>query len=366
MFSNLSKRAFTHFPRNPLIKYSCSHFSHHNNAPHNPRDYYLPNYPLPAPLHRSVPFSQFIAEPRTVAILGAPLADGQPLAGVDLGPKYLRSAGLIERLARDNWAVEDLGDLKFPTKLQGKEDNRVRSNLIVAKANEMIYETILPHAKANKFCLTLGGDHSIAIGSISSILTAAPHTGIIWVDAHADINTPQASASGNIHGMVAAFLMNLHHARSIYGFEWMKSVPLLDPRYITYIGLRDVDQPERNILKQLGIRAFSMYDVDRYGIAKVMEMALDHLIGRVPRPIHLSFDIDSIDPAFAPSTGTRVMGGLNYREAYYICEATAETNCLSSMDLVEVNPSLSSPEGSDMTTGMAVGLCSSALGNKIL
>lgn len=235
----------------------------------------------------------------------------------------------------------------------------------------MLFNSVLPHAKANRFVLTLGGDHSIGIGSMSGILHARPDTGILWVDAHADINVPRASLSGNIHGMVLAFLMNLENCRSLApGFDWMNTegVPCLSPSRLVYIGLRDLDIAERHIIKQLGIRAYTMHEIDKFGISKCMEWSLDYLQGRRVRPIHLSLDIDSVDPAFAPSTGTRVNGGLSYREAYYIAEATAATGVLSSMDLVEVNPSLGGNiEGaSERTVNMANGLIASALGNKIL
>jgi arginase len=235
----------------------------------------------------------------------------------------------------------------------------------VGNANHQIYKEVYKAACDSHFCLTLGGDHSIGIGSLSGILHARPDSAVVWVDAHADINTPYTSGSGNAHGMVLSFLMNLANAKDIHGFEWLKQLPPLNPSRLVYIGLRDLDAGEKHILRALNIRTFTMHDVDKYGIGKVMELALDHIIGRVARPVHLSLDIDSIDPMFAPSTGTRVAGGLTYREAYYVCEALAETKCLSSMDMVEVNPKLNQ-SGSEQTIQMAVGLISSALGNRIL
>lgn len=311
---------------------------------------------------------------------------GQPKGGVDQGPSAIRESGLHGRLIADHWKVEDSGDVDFSQcEALGRaaaqnaagasaapiSDSRIALNsLAVGHANYLVYKQAYPSAQSGKFVLTLGGDHSIAVGSIAAILKARPDSTIIWVDAHADINPPAASSSGNIHGMVLSFLMDLDNTRrSISGFEWLdlEGIPKLHPSRLVYIGLRDLDWAEKQIIRNLNIKAFTMQDVDRLGIADVMQSALDHCTSthRVPRPIHLTFDIDSVDPLYAPSTGTRVSGGLTYREAYFICEMAADTGLLGSMDLVEVNPSINA-EGGDKTISMAVGLCASAMGNKIL
>lgn len=312
---------------------------------------------------------------------------GQPKGGVDQGPSAIRASGLHNRLTADHWKVEDAGDVDFSQCAElGRQaaqkaaggssaaavvDSPLAHNsLAVGHANYLVYKAAYPSAQSGKFVLTLGGDHSIAVGSIAAILKARPDSSIIWVDAHADINPPSASGSGNIHGMVLSFLMDLDNTRtSISGFEWLdqESVPKLHPSRLVYIGLRDLDWAEKQIIRNLNIKAFTMQDVDRLGIAAVMRSALDHCTSthRVPRPIHLTFDIDSIDPMYAPSTGTRVSGGLTYRESYFICEMAADTGLLGSMDLVEVNPSINA-EGGEQTIAMAVGLCASAMGNKIL
>lgn len=348
-----------------------------------------PSLPWPQPLYSNNPhdperykFGKYVASPKAVAIVGAPMALGQPQVGVDQGPAYIRSGGLHERLAADGWKIEDQGDVNFDrldeegraaaVKAAGTNDVAhsplALNSLSVGHANYLVYKSAAKAAAENKFVLTLGGDHSIAVGSIAAILKAKPDTAIIWVDAHADINPPAASGSGNIHGMPLSFLMNIDNCRStIAGFEWMVSedIPILRPDRLTYIGLRDVDWAEKQIIRNLNIKAFTMKDVDHLGIAEVMARATQHLLPRTERPLHLTFDIDSIDPMFAPSTGTRVSGGLTYREAYYICEMAAETGLLSSMDLVEVNPSINNERQAE-TVSMAVGLCASALGNKIL
>jgi len=210
----------------------------------------------------------------------------------------------------------------------------------------------------------LGGDHSLAIGSIAASSTAYEDLCVIWVDAHADINTPKTSPTGNIHGMPVAFLMQLDMV-PVPGFEWLKEKKLT-PERIVYVGLRDVDEGEKEILKQLNIKAFSMTKVEHYGIKQIMQMALDHVCPNRDKPIHLSFDVDGIDPYDVPSTGTPVRGGLTYREARYLCERVCETGQLVSMDIVEVNPKLGSAEEVRKTVDTAVNLARFAFGQTLL
>ncbi|TFJ81342.1 hypothetical protein NSK_007303 [Nannochloropsis salina CCMP1776] len=328
--------------------------------------------PLPATL-----FSRYVVEPRKVTIVGAPLADGQPLLGVDRGPTFIRKRGLVQRLERDAWRVEDLGDLDFERRsgLGRQEDfaagaahGSTKRAKMVGHANRILYEVTHEHARQDKLVLTLGGDHSIGVGSVAGALKGRPETAIIWVDAHADINSRNTSESGHLHGMVLSFLMNLDNSRNMKGFHWLndESIPVLLPTRLVYVGLRDLDKGEKAFIRSLGIKAYTMHEVDKFGIGKIMEMVLDHILGRTDRPLHLSFDIDAVDPLYAPSTGTRVAGGLSYREAYYICEEVAHSGCLASMDLVEVNPTLTTAGGDERTVDMAVGLISSATGNSIL
>ena len=343
----------------------------HSSSPSS--DSSLSSTTPPSPFHyanaTSPPFSSFLIPDRHCSIVGVPFAGGQPLVGVDLGPNFIRKGGLSSRLLADQWKVVDCGDITVPAKVEGVEDSPlVKGAAVVGKVNELLYHATLPALLSQHFLLTLGGDHSIGIGSISAVLKRRPNIGVVWIDAHADINTPLTSVSKNPHGMVLSFLMNLHSSRATPGFRWMEaqSIPLLQAQDLVYIGLRDLDEGEKAIMRHYNIRAFSMHDVDKWGIGEVMRRAIDHLTRYEHRPLHLSLDIDSIDPAFAPSTGTRVSGGLSYREAYYVCEALSETGLLVSMDMVEVNPSLSSEEESAKTVQMAVGLIASAMGNKIL
>jgi len=338
----------------------------------------LPLHPDSSHSAPPLPFSRYISPDRHVGIVGAPFSGGQPLLGVDLGPRYIRKGGLIQRLEKDSWRVHDNGDINIPNTIKEEEENDKNSNVkravTVGSVNRSLYDSAQTVLQSNHFLLTLGGDHSIGIGSIAAVLKHRPDVGIVWIDAHADINTPSTSSSGNPHGMVLAFLMNLESSRDVNGFDWMDKleIPKLDPQRLVYIGLRDLDEGEKLIIKKLNIKSFTMHDVDKVGIGQVMTRAIDHLTHFAPRPIHLSLDIDSIDPLYAPSTGTRVAGGLSYREAYYVCESLAETGMLTSMDMVEVNPSINEKgeellkEDSERTIQMAIGLIASAMGNKIL
>uniref|UniRef100_K3WRJ8 Arginase n=1 Tax=Globisporangium ultimum (strain ATCC 200006 / CBS 805.95 / DAOM BR144) TaxID=431595 RepID=K3WRJ8_GLOUD len=322
--------------------------------------------------HASELANKHLQLPQTVAVIGAPMTHGQPLLGTDTGPDLLREAGLHKVLVDLGWSVEETGNLAFvpPTKNDPTLDpryGRAKHSFPVGSGLRQIKDIYEQKASEGKFCLVLGGDHTIGAGSLAGLLSVHPDAGVIWVDAHADINTPECSGSGNMHGMPISFLMKgLVDSSKVPGFEWLANGPTMNPDQLVYIGLRDVDAGERRIIRDLGIKAFSMQEVDRYGIGKTMEMALDHLCGHKERPLHMSYDIDAVDPLLAPSTGTKVRGGLTWREAHYVAEAVAETNLLCGLDMVEVNPTLSPGTGAQLTVDMALLLISSALGNRIL
>jgi len=200
------------------------------------------------------------------------------------------------------------------------------------------------------------------MGTISGTMSTYPNACVIWIDAHADINTAETTTSGNIHGMPISFLLGL--GPKIPEFAWVK--PILTPSRLVYIGLRDIDAGEKRILKENNIKAFSMHEVDKYGIGKVVEMALDHVNPNRNLPIHLSFDVDALDPSVAPSTGTPVRGGLTFREGHYICEAIHETGLLVALDLMEVNPSLADAASVEQTVAVGCSLVRSALGETLL
>jgi arginase len=216
----------------------------------------------------------------------------------------------------------------------------MKNPLSVSAATQRLSEQVYEHASQGRCVLTLGGDHSVAIGSIAGIARAVRERlagrelAVIWVDAHADINTPETSGSGNIHGMPVAFLSGLARSDRPDVFGWLQSDQLISLKKLVYIGLRDVDLGEKRTLREYGIRSFSMHDIDKYGIGKVMEMALGHI--GMDTPIHLSFDVDALDPLIAPSTGTPVRGGLTLREGDYICESVHETGSLVGLDLVSL------------------------------
>lgn len=304
-----------------------------------------------------------------LTLVGAPLSSGQPLAGADLGPHMLRQAGLVEKLGELRVEVNDIGELDF-VNLQfdaAEDDPMARNSQAVGAANRLLSDTVAREAADEKFVLTVGGDHSIGIGTVSGVLRANPDASVVWVDAHADLNTPESSASKNIHGMALAFSVErMMEAAKVRGFEWMDGLPQLPESRAVFIGLRDLDPFEKEFLRRSGARAFTMQDIDQHGIGKVMEMTLEHLhrVNRGGR-VHLSVDIDVVDPFLAPSTGTVVRGGLTFRESNYVCEALGESGSLSSMDLVEVNPTLD-PAGAQNTSQMAIQMICSALGQRIL
>jgi len=337
------------------------------------------------------PHNWFLEEPYRVSVIGVPTNSGQPKHGTEKGPALMRGGKqtLEERVRSLGWHVRDEGDIEVdgvtetPDPVSNYGMKRSRTNALV---NKLLHEKVYQNAREGRFVLTLGGDHSIAIGSISGMLRHRPDTCVVWVDAHADINTETTSPSGNIHGMPVGFLSRLVQMANCPGWEWFNQeepvtvrengkeristryrIPTLRPEKIVYIGLRDVDPGEKAILKRLGIRAFSMYEIDRHNIGPVVEMALRAVDPQAKSPIHLSFDIDALDPAVAPTTGTPVVGGLTFREGAYLCEVLASTSRLCSMDMVEVNPDLAAhSKDAEQTVDMAKRMIACALGETLL
>jgi len=310
--------------------------------------------------------------PKTVSIIGAPMTYGQPYVGTDGSPQLLREAGLRHMLTALGWRVNDLHDIDFEKiarDWKGENIPGARNCGIVGTSNEHLADVVESQIRAGNFTLTLGGDHSIGIGSLAGILRAQPNTGVLWIDAHADLNNPDMSDSGNMHGMPVGMLMEgvaPDHSK-LPGLEWLANGPRLQPSQIVYIGLRDVDAPERAAIRNLGITAFTMYDVDRYGIGNVMEMALDHLLkDDANRPLHMSYDIDAVDPILAPATGTTVRGGLTFREAHFVAEYVAASGNLASAEIVELNPTLSDGEGAKETVELGLHIVTSMLGQSLI
>lgn len=337
--------------------------------------------------------TKFLPAKDQLGLVAVGFSGGQCKPGVDAAPSALIESGLLTDIQETlEYTLYHDGIVHsyskhlpapgtdLPLHVAGAKAPMINP-IAVSNVTHAICDQVYEHASKGRLVLTLGGDHSIAIGSVAGTAKAIrerhnnSEMALIWVDAHADINTPQCSGSGNIHGMPVAFLTGITKAPienpDIFG--WIKDEHRINHSKIVYIGLRDVDIPEKKILRDHGIRGFSMHDIDRHGIGKVMDMALDHINcgpGQEGMPIHLSFDVDALDPYVAPSTGTPVRGGLTLREGDFICEVIHETGYLVAMDLVEVNPALSGdgPEsiGAKETIRAGCSLVRCALGESLL
>ncbi len=285
-----------------------------------------------------------------VDVIGVPMDLGADRRGVDMGPSAIRYARLHEQLRHLGIAeVNDHGNLRVPI-AESLSLNGVNAKylpIIKNVCNELaalVQETV----NSGGFPIVLGGDHSIAMGTLQGLHAARGQAcGLIWVDAHGDINTPVTSPSGNVHGMPLSFALEAGHA---------------DPKRTVLIGLRDVDAGEKKSIREFGVSAFSMTDLDRMGMTAVMDRALD-IAGRGQRSVHVSFDMDGIDPSEAPGVGTPVKGGISYREAHVAMEMLADSGALSSIEITEINPIL---DRENQTAILAVELILSGLGKSIL
>lgn len=306
--------------------------------------------------------SEFLRSKAVVDIIGVPFAGGQPKGGVDQAPALLRHR-VAEATEKLGWTVNDRGNLKLPDRPEedSKSFDRVKNPLWTGSVNAVLADAVYNSSVKGHFPLVIGGDHSIAVGTVAGVSRAYPDVGVLWVDAHADINTSGSTPSGNLHGMPLSFLLGL--TRPVPGFEWLDmDNPCLRLDQLVYVGLRDLEEREKDFLRARNIKAFDMHDIDRHGIGQVMEWAMK-IFGS--RPLHISFDVDSLDPREAPSTGTPVRGGLTFREGAYLCEEAHKTGKLVSMELVEVNPTLGSPEDVDLTLSSGVSMIKAALGETL-
>lgn len=276
---------------------------------------------------------------KTASLISFPFSGGQPRKGVELGPEALLKAELPKQLEDLGWKAElDRSiDWKIVNDLLQDDPDigALKNPRSVSKASELLANAVEKSARAGQLPLVLGGDHSLGTGSMIGLNRVYPDVATIWVDAHADINTAKTTPSGNLHGCPVSFALGLEGSYVEPFKSWLPNPPIASPNRLVFIGLRDVDEGERKILKEHNIKVFSMHHIDKYGIGKVVEMALDHVnngTSRRDRPIHLSFDVDAMDPSVAPSTGTPVRGGLTFREGHYICEAIHETGSVVGMD----------------------------------
>ena len=301
---------------------------------------------------------------KSVSILGVPLSFGQSMAGVDLGPGAIRVAGLAQRIAKLGYEVEDLGDLPLerPRSLPAAGE-KVKYLSEIHQACERLASEVEQITDAGKLPITIGGDHSIAIGSLAGVVKSFrkrdERLGLVYFDAHADMNTPDTSPSGNIHGMPLAVLLG-------YGAPELVNVagfaPKFDPKLCAHVGARDIDPGEREMIRRLGMRFFTMREIDERGLAVCMDEAI-RIAGQGSAGYAVTFDVDALDPGDAPGSGTLVRGGLSYREAHLAMEKIAEDGRMRSLEVVEINTAL---DVNNRTAQLGVELILSALGKTIL
>lgn len=302
--------------------------------------------------------------PKKIRILGVPLDLGQSRRGVDMGPSAVRVAGLEARLETIGHIVEDGGNMSVAIAEQKKEGDPKAKYLkeitaTCTKHAEMVMKTL----EAGKVPLVLGGDHSVAAGTAAGVAEfyrrQNQKMGMIWIDAHADMNTPETSPSGNVHGMPLAAILGLGPSElgNIFNFS-----PKVQPENCVLVGVRDIDAKERENIRETGIEVYTMRDIDERGMRVVIEEAL-RVAGRGTAGYHISLDMDWIDPEDAPGVGTPVRGGASYREAHLAMEIIADHGRMASFEIVEVNPVI---DEHNRTADLAVELTLSAFGKKIL
>jgi arginase len=296
---------------------------------------------------------------REVAVIGATLDLGQGRRGVDMGPSAIRYAGLEERLVSLGYTVRDHGNVETAVpEATTVQDERARFLPEIKATCARVAAKVVEESGAGVIPLVLGGDHSVALGTLGGLAAVHGAGGVLWIDAHADINTPDTSPSGNVHGMPLAAALGL--AGDAFASDaW--PLPALDPRRVALLGLRQADAGERKVLREAGVRVFSMSEIDRVGVERATREALDHVSG--PGFVHVSLDLDALDPEVAPGVGTPVRGGLTYREAHLAMELVAESGLAGSLEVVEVNPIL---DRENTTAVTAVELVASALGATII
>ena len=299
-----------------------------------------------------------------VHLLGVPMDLGSGRRGVDMGPSAIRIAGVAGRLEELGHKVVDDGDVVIKNMEELKiGSERARYLAEIARASTILARKIDRIMGLKHFPLVLGGDHSIAVGTVSGIAAFAQRQGkklgLIWIDAHGDINTPESSPSGNIHGMPLAALLG-------FGASELTSIAgagaKVDPGNVALVGVRSLDSGEKKRLKETGVQVHTMADIDRHGVHRVMKKALARVTENTDY-VHVSFDLDAVDPTVAPGVGTPVKGGLDYREAHLIMEVIADAGVMTSLEMVEVNPIL---DQGNASAAFAVELVQSGFGKKIL
>ncbi|HMU42200.1 MAG TPA: arginase [Ignavibacteriaceae bacterium] len=299
-----------------------------------------------------------------VSIIGFPMDLGSGRRGVDMGPSALRIAELSSKLINLGYEVEDLGNVQIEIMERQKvTDEKLKYLNEILKTSKLLASKVENILDRKRFPLIIGGDHSMAIGTIAGISAHCRKNklrlGVIWIDAHADMNTDKTTPSGNIHGMPLAACMGVGNEKLVnfYGFA-----PKVKPENVALIGIRSVDREERTTIKKLQVPVFTMSDVDKLGIHRIISRVLKQFKEKVDH-IHISFDVDSVDPYVAPGVGTPVAGGLSYRETHLLMESIAECGCMSSLEVTEVNPILDNRNQSAVFT---VDVIASSMGQRIL
>ncbi|WP_043934385.1 arginase [Bacillus sp. EB01] len=297
---------------------------------------------------------------KRLSIIGMPMDLGQLRRGVDMGPSAIRYAEVVERLRILFDHIEDLGDIPIgrPEVVIDQQSN-LRNLELITEKSEQLADIVDQVVAKGAFPLVLGGDHSIAIGTLAGIGKHYNNLGVIWYDAHGDLNTADTSPSGNIHGMPLAVSLGLGHKKltEIGGYS-----PKIKPENIVIIGARALDEGEKDLIKEKGIKVYTMHEIDRMGMAKVIEETISYLKTKTDG-VHLSLDLDALDPLDCPGVGTPVYGGITYRESHLAMEMLAEAEIITSAEFVEVNPIL---DERNKTATVAVELMGSLFGEKLL
>lgn len=301
---------------------------------------------------------------RIIDVIGFPMDLGADRRGVDMGPSALRIAGIEDKLEQLGYTVNDLGDIIIKNQERQDAGNPKLKYLNEILATSLqLAKTVESSLDNEHFPLCIGGDHSMALGSIAGISSHCrkndKELGVIWIDAHADMNTDETSPSGNIHGMPVAACLGLGNEKLVNIFDFS---PKVKPENFFLIAVRSIDQYEKQNIKNINLPVYTMTDVDKLGVHRVINRVLKELKERVDH-IHVSFDLDSIDPAIVPGVGTPVPGGLTYREAHLLMETIAECGCMSSLEIAEVNPIL---DYKNQSASVAAEIVASSMGMRIL
>lgn len=297
---------------------------------------------------------------KVISIVGVPMDLGQGRRGVDMGPSAIRYAGLLERISRLGYTVNDTGNIQVPTpEAHSIHNNHLKYLEEIIGVSEDLAARVEDLLHKDHFPIILGGDHSIAIGSVSGVAKKVQQLGVIWFDAHGDMNTEETTPSGNIHGMPLAVSLGLGHSRLTRIAQFS---PKVKAENVVIVGARSLDKEERTIIRQQGVTVFTMHEIDKLGMSSVMEMAIQ-IASQNTEGVHLSLDLDAFDPSDAPGVGTPVLGGVTYREGHLAMEMLAKAGVVLSVDVVEVNPIL---DHENRTGRVAVDMVCSLLGETVL